>query len=109
MAYLKLEFSDSELFDDAISFSQLARNPLVESPAEEAEARYSQNATIFRMTHDLAGNASDSVSVGRVLEHANEDDDGLSEEGGQPADEGEPSGCVPGWAGPGGFSCSWVL
>ena len=42
----------------------------------------------------IAGNASDSVSLGRVLEHANEDDDGLSEEGGQPADEGEPSGCA---------------
>ena len=44
--------------------------------------------------YDLAGNASDSVSVGRVLEHAIEGDDGLSEEGGQPTEEGEPSGCV---------------
>ena len=50
----------------------------------------------------LAGNASDSVSVGRVLEHANEDDDGLSEEGGQPAEEGEPSGSA-------GMGGSWWL
>ena len=43
--------------------------------------------------YDLAGNASDSVSIGRALEQDNESDDGSSEEGGQPGTK-EPSGCA---------------
>ena len=108
VAYLKLEFSDSERLMTRFHFTHLARN-LWSRALRGSRGTPLEERRYLRMTaYDLAGNASDSVSIGRVLEQDNESDDGSSEEGGQPGNEGEPSGCA-GWVSPGGFSCSWAL
>ena len=47
VAYLKLEFSDSERFDDAISFYASRQESFGQEPCGEVGARCSRNAGIF--------------------------------------------------------------